>query len=234
MSVTATVVVQPGALVLGRSLTDYSELRVEVERVVPLGGRAVPQLRLTAPDPEYAEEVVRADPDVARLRVIERRGDTLLARAEWDRSSPGEDLLAVLVATEATCLDAVGTEDGWHLTLRFPSHERLTACYRRCTTDGTELTVKSVCRAARPREEYLSSVLTRPQHETLRVALEAGYFAVPRETTLRELADRLGVSDTAVSQRLRRGLGALLAESLAHAPPGQDHSPTGEVAWVTQ
>lgn len=178
--------------------------------------------------------MVRGDPDVARLWVIERHGDTLLARAEWDRQPPGDDLLATLVATEATCLDAVGTEDGWHLTLRFHRHERLTACYRRCTTDGTDLTVRSVCRAARPREEYLSSVLTRTQHETLQVALEAGYFAVPRGTTLGELAERLGVSDTAVSQRLRRGLGALLAESLANSPPGQDRSHTTVVAWVTQ
>ncbi|MFC7137822.1 helix-turn-helix domain-containing protein [Halobaculum litoreum] len=37
---------------------------------------------------------------------------------------------------------------------------------------------------------------------------------MPRAVTLEELGDRLGISDTAASQRLRRGITALLTESL--------------------
>ena len=212
MSVTATIVVGPGALALGETLTAHPELRVELERVVPLGDRAVPQLRVSGPDPETAEDALRADDDVAGVEVIDRRGDSLLSRVEWER--PDGRLLRTLVATEATCLEAVGTHEGWHLTLRFPAHERLATCYRRCTADGTEMVVGSIRRSDRPGSDYLASVLTRPQQETLEAALEAGYFAVPRDTTLRELADQLGVSDTAVSQRLRRGLRTLLGECL--------------------
>lgn len=212
MSVTATVVVGPGALGLGETLRANPELRVELERVVPLGDRAVPQLRVSGPDPEAAEAALRADDDVARVEVIDRRGESLLSRVEWE--CPDGGLLGTLVATEATCLEAVGTHEGWHLTLRFPAHERLAACYRRCTAAGTEMVVGSIRRSDRPDSDYLASVLTRPQQETLEAALAAGYFAVPRETTLRELADELGVSDTAASQRLRRGLRTLLGECL--------------------
>lgn len=52
--------------------------------------------------------------------------------------------------------------------------------------------------------------LTPIQRTTLRRALTAGYFEVPRETTLRELADEFDVSEQAVSGRLRRGLRTLL------------------------
>lgn len=44
--------------------------------------------------------------------------------------------------------------------------------------------------------------LTDKQREAVRVAVEAGYYETPRETDLDELADRLEISKSAVSQRL--------------------------------
>lgn len=57
--------------------------------------------------------------------------------------------------------------------------------------------------------------LTPSQQEALAVALEQGYFDVPRTTTLVEIAERLGVSDQAVSERLRRGEKHLLRRALS-------------------
>ncbi len=47
--------------------------------------------------------------------------------------------------------------------------------------------------------------LTTEQREALAVAYRNGYFAVPRETTTAALAEKLGISGQAVSERLRRG-----------------------------
>lgn len=44
----------------------------------------------------------------------------------------------------------------------------------------------------------------------LLTALETGYFAVPRQTTLVELADRLEMTDTEASENLRRATATLL------------------------
>jgi hypothetical protein len=63
------------------------------------------------------------------------------------------------------------------------------------------------------------SGLTDRQREALRVALETGYFSVPRETSLEDLAKRLDVSDTAASQRLRRGVENLIADRFGDATP---------------
>jgi predicted DNA binding protein len=41
------------------------------------------------------------------------------------------------------------------------------------------------------------------------VALERGYFDVPRRTPLAELADELGMGDVELSRRLRRGVAAI-------------------------
>jgi hypothetical protein len=56
--------------------------------------------------------------------------------------------------------------------------------------------------------------LTAAQREAIRAAADRGYFKVPREVSLKELAEQLGVSEQAVSQRLRRGLGNLVAGSV--------------------
>lgn len=48
------------------------------------------------------------------------------------------------------------------------------------------------------------------QYEILTTAIEAGFFAIPRETTFAELAGVLNISDQAVSEHLRRAQWGLL------------------------
>lgn len=46
--------------------------------------------------------------------------------------------------------------------------------------------------------------LTKTQIRTLRVAYQMGFFEVPREATAQEVAENLGVSQSALSEKLRR------------------------------
>ncbi|MEM4781928.1 MAG: helix-turn-helix domain-containing protein [Halalkalicoccus sp.] len=52
--------------------------------------------------------------------------------------------------------------------------------------------------------------LSTTERETLSVAVERGYFETPRAETLSSLGDRFGISDTAVSNNLRRAERKLL------------------------
>lgn len=61
--------------------------------------------------------------------------------------------------------------------------------------------------------------LQAEQREALQVALEAGYFDVPRNATLVELVEELDVSDSAVSRRLRRALSTLLDGTMQDETP---------------
>lgn len=50
----------------------------------------------------------------------------------------------------------------------------------------------------------VSCALTRRQHETMSVAADAGYYEVPRESSLDEVADRLDCSESTASTLLGR------------------------------
>lgn len=51
------------------------------------------------------------------------------------------------------------------------------------------------------------------EEQVLRLAVEEGYFKVPRETTLIELSEQLGMSDVETSKRLRRAVDQALCDS---------------------
>jgi len=191
-------------------------VRVEIERVVPLDSRVMPYLWITGLDTDEAISRLEADPDVGTATISAEGEAGMLAGVEWDDDHP---LLDALSGTGATCLKGVGTADGWRLSLRFPTRDQLAACYRECGEAGVGLSVEHIHATSWSAEGGHEVVLTDVQRETLAAALEGGYFAVPRATTLQDLADEFGVSDTAISQRIRRGVERLLTAELAEDQP---------------
>lgn len=59
-------------------------------------------------------------------------------------------------------------------------------------------------------ERGLRSNLTAEQSEAIQLAYENGYFDIPRRITIEELAAMVDISSQAYSQRLRRGLSAII------------------------
>lgn len=95
------------------------------------------------------------------------------------------------------------TSDGWVQRRRFADREEFVD-YRESWEDaGGSVSVRRVMDTEV--FEDPEEALTEPQREALRTAYEMGYFAVPREASLAEVADDLGISKTSVSERLRRG-----------------------------
>lgn len=68
--------------------------------------------------------------------------------------------------------------------------------------------------------------LSGPQREALVLAYERGYYEQPRQVTLKEIGEELGISESAVSGRLCRGISSLLANNLSldEAPVETDSS----------
>lgn len=67
-------------------------------------------------------------------------------------------------------------------------------------------------------------VLSDRQAELLRAALEAGYYDTPRETSLTELAEGVGIAKSTCSEILQRAEGAVIKEFLQNLP-GETESP---------
>ncbi len=69
-----------------------------------------------------------------------------------------------------------------------------------------------------------TAALTEPQREAIAEAYRQGYYDVPREISLEELANELDISHQALSERLRRANRVLAGEQL--------DDPTGEMATL--
>jgi predicted DNA binding protein len=165
-------------------------------------------------DGEDAETVER-HVEACRGAAVEGRFDRVGGRTLLDVSlrCRGEGFFARLAAAEVAVLYAERSGSEWCFELLFPSYGAVSSFYRSCTDDGIDVSPRTV-HDPDDANDAGNYGLTPGQRETLLVALEAGYFDVPRETDLRALGERLGVSDSAVSQRLRRGTKSLVDRAL--------------------
>lgn len=75
--------------------------------------------------------------------------------------------------------------------------------------------------------------LTDVQVQTLRAAYDHGFYAVPRETSLEELAASFDVSHQALSERLRRGVDALIETTIVESEDPAS-VPTGRTTASSQ
>ena len=126
------------------------------------------------------------------------------------------DCAVTVTATAATVggrlLDLSSCRNGWQVQLRFADRDQLVAFNDYCRERDVSVTVDHL-RVSDDSDDGVVA-LTAKQQELLAIAHEEGYFDVPRGISQDELADRLGVSKSAVSQRLRRAVDELCASSL--------------------
>ena len=106
------------------------------------------------------------------------------------------------------------SRDYWSIHLRFPDRISLQDFiddYR--SRPRISIRVKKLGRKNASNGD--ADGLTQAQYEALRVAYERGYFEIPRNASLTLLSEELGVSDNAVSERLRRAQ-SVLCERVFH------------------
>lgn len=101
----------------------------------------------------------------------------------------------------------------WTFHVRFPSRAAFASFREYCSANGVTLELFRLYQDGSSAGGATMG-LTAQQWETLTVAHEMGYFEVPRGTTQEELARRLDVSPSAVSQRIRRATDQLMAAAL--------------------
>lgn len=215
MTVVASFSLNAETFSLGRALMSVDG-GVRLESVVPVGRSAIPYLWIHRESSEGIERRLAEEPLIKDAEIIDEVGDERLMCVEW--SDDLDDLIGAILDADAAVLEAVGDTDTWSLQLRFTGYDALSAFYHDCTERGIDIQLDRMDdldgNTNRP-----AHVLTDEQRRTLETAVGAGYFSVPRETTLDDLASQLDVSDSAVSQRIRRGLERLLTTTLVDDDP---------------
>jgi hypothetical protein len=202
MSIVAEFTIDAGQFLLGRVLRTGGGMTIEIERVVPASRQIMPYVWVSGGDQAEFEESVRGTDEVRELFHLDTIEDRSLYRIDWDETV--ESLIYGMVETDATILEAHGG-DSWLFRIRFNDHESLSAFSDYCQRHDIRLNVRRVhnLTAEEIRDEPFD--LTDEQREAIEIALDRGYFEVPRRATLSDLAAEVGVSQQAVSERLRRG-----------------------------
>lgn len=188
----------------------------ESEQVVQNGTDVVmPMLWARAGDPDELDVALENDPTVGEVTKLAELDGEVLYRMEWVRQV--ELVLQMMLNSSGTVLDAYGNSERWRLRIFYPDREELSATNEFCEEHDLPFDVRRVRDMdSEPASRY---GLTNEQYESLKRAWEAGYFDVPRETGIEELAEELGISHQALSERLRRGHNTLVENMLGVSVP---------------
>lgn len=211
VSVVVEFSIPAGDFVLGRALQRTSGLTAELEQMIPTGDRPIPYFWVFGdPDGQF-EAVLEDDPALGDCHLVDRLDDRSLYRAEWD--PPSDEFVQLIIDSDAVLWGAEGDADTWEFTLRFAGSHELSAFHTACREAGIDLDVVSLDNPIDPAGGE-SGPLTDAQASLIEYAYDQGYFEIPRQRTLAEIAEELDISDQAVNERLRRGLDSLVESTL--------------------
>jgi len=211
MSVIAELRIPAADFELGRILDLSDGVSLDLETLVPAGDRAVPFFRAHDVDAEAFAARIRTRSGVDRVEIVEEFDDQTLYALDWD--AEGDRFLSAVRAQCGQILRGSGGGDEWRFELRFPDHDALSTFRERCTDADVTLSVERVYHPSQP-DAGTRFGLTEHQHEALTLAVEMGYYDVPRRCTTIEVATELGISDQALTERLRRGISTLAANTI--------------------
>ncbi|WP_135663848.1 helix-turn-helix domain-containing protein [Halorhabdus rudnickae] len=102
------------------------------------------------------------------------------------------------------------TSTGWIQSGRFASRETVTEIRDFWEHNGAF----ELRKLERVSDDRAADAVTERQREALLAAREMGYFDVPRDAALADVAAKLDISASSLSERLRRGHRSLIAASL--------------------
>lgn len=198
---------------LGRVTSVGGPVHLELERVVPAGGEVMPFFWASdCPDFARFERRVREEELVEELTAVVQFDEQVLYHVVWGETTAS--LTRALAESEATILEARGN-DPWQFQLRFSGRDGLRTFVDHCREVGIEVELQRVIQLADTDPANPSDGLTDDQRAALVAAVERGYFRVPRGTTLGGVAETLGISQQATSERVRRGADRVLRQALS-------------------
>jgi predicted DNA binding protein len=219
MSVIATFYLETP--VLQRALSDVPEMSVSVEQQTATDTSPTTMIFWAGGDDfSTFESGIEDDPTVTDPSVLSKVDGKRLYKLHL--TDEGEEVITYQSWAElgAVFLSAERSGDAWTVQLRFSDRDSLQQYVDFCRERGLTLDLREIHSANEKTGD--SRALTDVQRDTLLTAVESGYFSVPREASAEDLAEELGVSHQAVSERLRRATESLVRETIGS--PTDDRS----------
>jgi len=211
MSVIAEISISADDFELGRVMGLTPPATAELEALVPAGERAVPYFWVYNADSASFEERVLRESSVETIEVVDSFDDRVLYTIDW--AAENDLVFRTIRSVDAYVLSATGTSENWEFELRFPSRDAMSTFQATCSDHHIAFEVRRVYNPSDPSQGPWFG-LTDPQREALVLAVERGYYDIPRTCTTAELAEELGISDQAVTERLRRAIDTLTTNTV--------------------
>nr|WP_272494377.1 helix-turn-helix domain-containing protein [Natronomonas aquatica] len=195
---------------LGSIFENLPGVTVELERLIPHETHIIPYFWVRGAETEAIEAEFEPHAGTSNIRVVDSFEDEYLMRVEWDQAYVG--ILVALAKANVAVLSGIGTKDEWRFEVRGESQEAIAEFREYCQDQEIPITITAVHAMLPIHGE--SYELTETQREALLLAYERGYFDSPREASLKEIAEELGITQQSLSSRLRRGHRRLISATL--------------------
>ena len=216
MATEATFTVPSDEFPLGSVFGRLPDVMVELERIIPSRDVVVPYFWVRGTAVDDIESAFTGHPGVKHIQLVDSVEDEHLLRVEWEPAYAG--ILSVLAETNIPLIKAVGTDRQWTFDVRGDDRSDIADFQRRCRELNVPVTLTRL-HALTPIETATEAALTDPQQEALVLAYNRGYFNSPRDVTMEELGEELGITQQAVASRLRRGINQILGSTLSEVDP---------------
>jgi len=197
----------PESAWIGALSRTHPSVTFRVLAALPTGETGVGLVELTGPDLPLVIEEMNARESVLTLDVLAESDDRMLI--EFETTEP---LLLFSVRESGVPLEPpIEIEDGEATVEVTATQDRLSAFGTQLEQFGMRFDVDYIRRGVESTEQ----LLTDSQRDLVLTAVERGYYDTPRECSLTDLADHLGMAKSTVSETLHRAESAIISEFVA-------------------
>jgi hypothetical protein len=184
----------------------FPDASLRLLAAAPVGDRTMELGETWGDDPRAVTEAIRDHPDVLDFELLQCDDERSLSKYETCDQALFEFLGGSSLLPEFPLV----VENGVMSFGITASQQEFSEFGDRLDASGVRYELLSVVH----RDEGGEGPLTDRQRECLDVAWRLGYFEVPRDCTLAEVADTLDVDTSTVSETIRRGTARVLEQFL--------------------
>ena len=209
-TILAEIFVPHDGLLLVPTIESVSAVTVQMEET-PMVDSSLVFVFFVGDDVAAFEHVIETDLTVREATLFSASTDQRVYRI--DRHRPRSRFLAV-AELGVRPLDVTSGDGSWVVRAQLLSREPLIELRKRCVESDITFKVLQLYGGS-PNAEIADTRLTSHQRKTVLIAYQSGYYDIPRCISQGELAEKLDVSTSAISQQLRRATGQLIASMFA-------------------
>jgi predicted DNA binding protein len=218
MGLEASFTVEDSEFPLSTVFEQLSSATIELDRVVPTTTAAIPYFWIYTDDTARLTTDLADEAGVNNITVIDQVEEAMFVRIDWNLDH--ESVLTAIVNTGVTLLSGEGRGGKWVFTLRARDQAELSTFRTYCRDHDLPVEFTRL-HSVSPLTDGREYNLTADQRTALELAYNRGYFDSPRGATQEDLGDDLDITRQAVSSLLKRGIGRLVASTLATTQPDQ-------------